>query len=117
MIVLIEVMRLIRNTWCINNINVVLYSCQIFLDHNKISRLFSNSFMGVIYEIHKYQVDDFQYVVASTNKYPETQVKNDVERMNSMLNESLKTMGIKYVFVASDTSDPAYKVRKKKNSY
>ena len=87
------------------------------MDHIKISRFFSNSDMGVIYEIHKYQQDDFQYVVASTNRYPETKVKNDVERMNSMLNESVRTMGIKYVFVVSDTSDSAYKELKKKNSY
>jgi len=72
--------------------------------------------MGIIYEIHKYQHDDFQYVVASTNKYSETKVKNDVERMNSMLNEALRTMGIRYVFTVSDTSDSLYKERKKKNS-
>jgi hypothetical protein len=72
--------------------------------------------MGIIYEIHKYQHDDFQYVVASTNKYSETKVKIDVERMNSMLNESLRTMGIRYVFTVSDTSDSLYKERKKKNS-
>ena len=72
--------------------------------------------MGLIYEIHKYQHDNFQYVVASTNKYSETKVKNDVERMNSMLNESLRTMGIRYVFTVSDTSDSLYKERKKKNS-
>ena len=73
--------------------------------------------MGLVYEIHKYQNDDFQYVVARTNKYSENKVKNDVERMNGMLNESLKTMGIKYVFVISDTADSIYKDRKKKNSY
>ena len=72
--------------------------------------------MGIIYEIHKYQHDNFQYVVASTNKYSETKVKNDVERMNSMLNESLRTMGIRYVFTVSDTSVSLYKERKKKNS-
>ncbi len=72
--------------------------------------------MGLVYEIHKYQNDDFQYVVARTNKYSENKVKNDVERMNGMLNESLKTMGIKYVFVISDTADSIYKDRKKKNS-
>ena len=71
--------------------------------------------MGVIYEIHKYQHDDFQYVVASTNKYSENKVKSDVERMNTMLNVSLKTMGIRYVFVISDTSDSLYKERKKKS--
>ena len=73
--------------------------------------------MGLVYEIHKYQHDDFQYVVARTNKYSENKVKNDVERMNGMLNESLKTMGLRYVFVISDTSDSLYKERKKKNSY
>lgn len=73
--------------------------------------------MRLIYEIHKYQQDSFQYVVASTNKYSETKVKNDVERMNFMLNESLRTMGIRYVFTVSDTSDSLYKERKKKNSY
>lgn len=72
--------------------------------------------MGIIYEIHKYQHDDFQYVVASTNKYSETKVKNDVERMNSMLNESLRTMGIRYVCTVSETSDSLYKERKKKKS-
>jgi hypothetical protein len=79
--------------------------------------MISTDIMGVIYEIHKYEHENFQYVVASTNKYSETKVKNDVERMNSMLNESLKTMGIKYVFAVTDTSDSSYKERKKKNSY
>jgi hypothetical protein len=65
--------------------------------------------MGIIFEIHKYQHEDFQYVVARTNKYSEIKVKNDVERMNSMLNESIKTMGIKYVFAISDTADPLKK--------
>jgi hypothetical protein len=69
--------------------------------------------MGVIYEIHRYQHHDFQYVVASTNKYSEIKVKNDVERMNTMLNESLKATGIRYVFVTSDTADPLFKERKK----
>ena len=71
--------------------------------------------MGDMYEIHKYQHDDFQYVVASTNKYSENKVKCDVERMNGMLNETLKTMGIRYVFVICDTSDSLYKERKKKS--
>ena len=68
--------------------------------------------MGVIYEIHKYQNDDFQYVVASPNKYSEIKVKNDA-RMNTMLNESLKTLGIQYVFVISDNANSSYKERKK----
>jgi hypothetical protein len=52
---------------------------------------------------------DFQYVVASANKYSENKVKDDVERMNSMLNESLKTIGLSDVFVISDTDDSLYK--------
>jgi hypothetical protein len=55
---------------------------------------------------------DFRYVVASTNKYSENKVKDDVERMNSMLNDSLKTIGLRYVFVISNTDDSLYKERK-----
>ena len=69
--------------------------------------------MAVIYEIHKYQHDDFQYVVARTNKYSENKVKNDVECMNAMLNESLKAMGTKYVFAISNTADSIKKSTKK----
>jgi hypothetical protein len=58
----------------------------------------------------------FQYVVVSVNKYSGTKVKNDLDLMNCILNESLKTLG-RYVFVVSDTSDTSYKERKKKNSY
>jgi hypothetical protein len=54
----------------------------------------------------------FQYVVASTNNYSENKVKDDVERMNAMLNESLKTIGLRYVFVISNTDDSLYKERK-----
>jgi hypothetical protein len=69
-----------------------------------------------MYEIHKYLHDNFQYVVTSTNKYGENKVKNDVERMNSMLSEFLKKDGVNYVFVASDTNDIAYKERLKKKA-
>ena len=62
--------------------------------------------MGVKYEIHKYQQDDFQYVVASTNKYSENKVRKDVERMNAMLNESLKALGTRYIFAINDTTEP-----------
>jgi hypothetical protein len=51
-----------------------------------------------VYEIHRYQCDQFEYVVARTNKHTETKVRNDVERMNSMLSEEFKSQGIKYVF-------------------
>ena len=57
---------------------------------------------------------NFNMLLLSTNKYSETKVKNDVERMNSMLNESLRTMGIRYVFTVSDTSDFCIKNAKRR---
>ncbi len=54
--------------------------------------------MSDVYEIHRYQNDQFQYVVARTNKHSEEKVRNDVERMNSMLSEDFKTQGVKYIF-------------------
>jgi hypothetical protein len=50
-----------------------------------------------VYEIHKYNDEHFQYVVARTNKQTEEQIKKDVERMNTMLSDELKTQGIKYI--------------------
>jgi uncharacterized FlaG/YvyC family protein len=70
--------------------------------------------MAVIYEIHKYQHDGFQYVVARTNKYSETKVRKDVERMNAMLNESLKQIGTRYTFAITDTSEPIKSKRTRK---
>jgi hypothetical protein len=69
--------------------------------------------MGVIFEIHKYQNDDFKYIVARTNKYSENKVRKDVERMNAMLNESLKAMGNRYIFAINDTAEPIKKSTKK----
>jgi hypothetical protein len=34
-----------------------------------------------VYEIHRYQHDNFQYVVARTNKYTEEQVRRDIDRI------------------------------------
>jgi tRNA U34 2-thiouridine synthase MnmA/TrmU len=58
-----------------------------------------------VYEIHRYQHDNFQYVVARTNKYTEEQVKKDVEKMNEMLSEEAKSQGIRYVFAIGSMSD------------
>jgi hypothetical protein len=58
-----------------------------------------------VYEIHRYQHDNFQYVVARTNKYTEEQVKKDVEKMNEMLSEDAKSQGIRYVFAIGSMSD------------
>ena len=54
--------------------------------------------MAQLYEIHCYQEDVFQYVVARTNKFAEEKVKKDVEQMNNMLSSELKRKGIRYVF-------------------
>ncbi len=62
--------------------------------------------MANVYEIHRYAGDDFQYVVARTNKYAEEKIRKDVERMNAMLSDELKAQGIRYVFaIASSTTD------------
>jgi hypothetical protein len=54
--------------------------------------------MAQLYEIHCYHEDEFQYVVARTNKFAEEKVKKDVEQMNKMLSSELKIKGIRYVF-------------------
>jgi len=71
--------------------------------------------MSQAYEIHCYHGDTFQYVVASTNKFPEEKVRKDVEQMNNMLNEELKGKGIRYIFVA--TVDKYNQNRQKKNKH
>ena len=54
--------------------------------------------MSRIYEIHRYRGDEFQYVVARTNKHSEDYVKADVEKMNALLSPEMRTEGIRYVF-------------------
>jgi len=71
--------------------------------------------MSQLNEIHCYHGDIFQYVVASTNKFPEEKVRKDVEQMNNMLNEELKGKGIRYIFVA--TVDKYNQNRQKKNKH
>lgn len=51
-----------------------------------------------ICEIHRYRGDEFQYVVARTNKHSEDYVRADVERMNSLLSPEMKNEGTRYVF-------------------
>jgi hypothetical protein len=58
-----------------------------------------------VYEIHRYQHDIFQCVVARTNKYNEKQVKKDIEIMNAMLSEQAKSEGIRYIFATGSMSD------------
>jgi hypothetical protein len=62
--------------------------------------------MANSFEIHRYAGDDFQYIVARTNKYTEGKIRKDVERMNAMLSDELKAQGIRYVFaVGSSTTE------------
>ena len=58
-----------------------------------------------VYEIHRYQHDNFEHVVARTNKYTEEQVKKDIETMNQMLSEEAKSQGIRYVFAIGSMPD------------
>ena len=58
-----------------------------------------------VYEIHRYQNENFQYIVARTNKNSEEQVRKDVEKMNAMLSNEIKAQGIKYVFATGSMSD------------
>jgi hypothetical protein len=58
-----------------------------------------------VYEIHRYQNENFQYVVARTNKNSEEHVRKDVEKMNAMLSNEMKAQGIKYVFANGSMSD------------
>jgi hypothetical protein len=60
--------------------------------------------MANVYEIHRYTGDDFQYIVARTNKYAEEKIRKDVERMNAMLSNELKAQGVRYVFAIGGSS-------------
>jgi hypothetical protein len=58
-----------------------------------------------IYEIHKYEEGIFKYVVARTNRYPKDKVREDVEKMNQMLTEDLKSRGTRYEFMVGSAFD------------
>jgi hypothetical protein len=57
------------------------------------------------YEIHRYQHDNFEYIVAKTNKHSEEKVRKDVEKMNAMLTDEMRVRGIKYVFAIGSITD------------
>jgi hypothetical protein len=58
-----------------------------------------------VFEIHKYQNGEFQYVVARTNKHSEEKVRSDIEKMNNMLSEEFKSQGISYSFAIGTMAD------------
>jgi hypothetical protein len=62
-----------------------------------------NSSMADSYEIHRYQNDSFQYIVATTNKHAEEHVRQDVDHFNAILSNEMKSQGIKYVFAIGST--------------
>ena len=70
--------------------------------------------MAQLYEIHCYQENVFQYVVARTNKFSEEKVKKDVDQMNNMLSSELIRKGIRYVFAGGADVVLAYKDNRKK---
>jgi 2-methylcitrate dehydratase PrpD len=69
--------------------------------------------MADIYEIHRYQNDSFQYIVATTNKHSEEHVKQDVDHFNSILSNEMKSQCIKYVFAIGSQKGTS----KKNNKY
>jgi hypothetical protein len=58
-----------------------------------------------VFEIHKYQNGEFQYVVARTNKHSEEKVRSDIEKMNNMLSDEFKSQGISYSFAIGTMAD------------
>jgi hypothetical protein len=65
--------------------------------------------MANSYEIHRYQNDAFQYVVATTNKHTEEYVRRDVERLNAILSNEIRSQGTRYVLSAGLTQKGANK--------
>jgi hypothetical protein len=59
--------------------------------------------MADFYEIHRYQNDSFQYIVAATNKHTEEHVRQDVDHFNAILSNEMKSQGIKYLFSIGST--------------
>lgn len=70
--------------------------------------------MMKICEIHRYKGDEFQYVVARTNKHSEDYVKADVERMNALLSPEMKATGIRYAFALGTIDSMNKKAGEKK---
>ncbi len=70
--------------------------------------------MSRVYEIHRYRGNDFQYVVARTNKHLEDYVRADVEKMNALLTPEMKAEGIRYVFALGTVDSMNKKAGKKK---
>jgi hypothetical protein len=67
-----------------------------------------------VFEIHRYRGNEFQYVVARTNKHSEDYVKKDVEKMNSLLSPEMKADGIRYVFALGTVDSMVKKTGEKK---
>ena len=47
------------------------------------------------YEIHRYQNDTFQYIIATTNKHTEEDVRRDVKHFNAILSNGNRVSGHK----------------------
>jgi hypothetical protein len=61
------------------------------------------------YEIHRYQNDTFQYVVATTTKHTEECVRRDVERFNAIMSNEIRSQGIRYILSTGSTQKSANK--------
>lgn len=69
-----------------------------------------------VFEIHKYRGNELQYVVARTNKHSEEYVRNDVEKMNSLLTPEMKAEGIRYVFALGTVDSMTKKTGERKRA-
>ena len=65
--------------------------------------------MANSYEIHRYQNDTFQYIVATTNKHTEEDVRRDVEHFNAILSNEIRSQGVRYVFAIGSIQKGANK--------
>lgn len=72
--------------------------------------------MTGIFEIHRYENEVFQYIVACTDKHSEEKVRGDIAQMNQMMSESLKIHGIKYVFAIGTAANLSKNNGKKKKT-
>lgn len=69
-----------------------------------------------VFEIHKYKGEEFQYVVARTNKHAEEYVRKDVEKMNSLLTPEIRAEGIRYVFALGTVESMTKKTGERKRA-
>jgi len=64
-------------------------------------------------EIHRYDNGRFHYVVARTTKYSEAKVREDVNKMNHMLTDVVKSQGTWYEYMSASPAEETGQLRHK----